>query len=101
MEIQDIIGNKSHWPRKIRKLFWNNDIKHFERILMATFVFVNGLNPVVYEEWLTLIGVNEVKKRHILFLLNKFEENPDCYRLYAWNITNMRYEWLNGEVRHY
>ena len=45
---------------------------------MATFVFVNGLNPVVYEEWLTLIGVNEVKKKHILFLLNNFEENPQC-----------------------
>ena len=50
-DIQDIIGPANKWPRSIRKNFWNQNIKHFDRILLAAFVFVNALNPVVFLEW--------------------------------------------------
>ena len=26
-------------------------MRHFQRILIATFVYVNGLNPVIFMEW--------------------------------------------------
>ena len=48
-DIQDIIGSAQYWPYKIR-LFWNININHWERILLATFVYVNGLNPDVFRE---------------------------------------------------
>lgn len=48
MTIQDVIGPASQWPFLIRRLFWSTHLTHWERILISTFVFVNGLNPVIF-----------------------------------------------------
>lgn len=102
MDIQEIIGDASKWPKKIRKLFWTRGVKHFDRILLATFVIVNGLNPVMFTEWARLLdlGNDEAAYRHFEALFKILPEK--CYSgLYAFNITNNRYEYLDGRVRHY
>ena len=51
MSIQNIVGPARDWPFLIRRLFWTKNMRHFQRILIATFVYVNGLNPVIFMEW--------------------------------------------------
>ena len=46
-DIQDIVGSAKLWPKFVRKLFWTRNINHKWRPILAAFVFVNGLNPVV------------------------------------------------------
>ena len=101
MVIQDIIGDAKLWPIKIRSLFWTPCIKHFDRIILAAFVYVNGLNPIIFIEWARLLnlGRDEAGYRHFHNLLNLYEIRN--YRLYAFNVSNNRYEWLDGSVRHY
>ena len=50
-DIQEIVGPARDWPFLIRRLFWTKNMRHFQRILIATFVYVNGLNPVIFMEW--------------------------------------------------
>lgn len=47
MLIQEIVGDAKLWPYFIRKLFWTRGIKHDMRPILAAFVFVNGLDPIV------------------------------------------------------
>ena len=67
IDMQKIIGDASKWPKNIRKLFWTRGVKHFDRILLATFVIVNGVNPVMFTEWARLLdlGNDEAAYRHL------------------------------------
>ena len=51
LEIHEIISGAYKWPFRIIKLFWTQNIKNFDRLLVAAFVYVNGLNPVIFLEW--------------------------------------------------
>ena len=96
--LQDIIGDAKYWPQNVMKLFWTKNMKHFDRVILSAFVFVNGLNPDVFMDWLDVIEVSNAIKNHFSYLLQKFEADPNCYKLYAWNISMQRYEWLNGQI---
>ena len=94
-EIQDIIGSASLWPRHIRRLFWSGHIDSFNRTSVATFVFVNGLNPEVFLEWASLLKLcrDRAARNHFKYLFRTFEADPRRYpNLYAYNISNNRYE---------
>ena len=99
--IQDIIDSASLWPYRIRRSFWKQGVQHLDRILLATVVLVNVLNPEVFMEWARLIrlGRDGAAYRHFDALLRLLPERN--YILYANNITNNRYEYLDGSVRHY
>jgi hypothetical protein len=47
-DIQDIICAKKHWPRRILSIFWKKKCSHWERKLLSAFLYVNGLNPIVF-----------------------------------------------------
>lgn len=49
--MQDLIGDASTWPHKICRLFWSMKPNHWERVQMAAFVFLNGLDPKLFMEW--------------------------------------------------
>ena len=102
VDIQDIIGNASLWPLKIRRLFWKQGVKHFDRILLATFVYVNGLNPEVFLDWARLIGLGSdmAAYRHFEALFKLLPEK-NYKGLYAYNVTMNRYEYIDGSVRKY
>ena len=102
MIIQDIIGNASSWPYSIRRIFWRKPLKHFDRILLCTFAYVNGLNPDILFEWIDLLTLtNRAGVNHMRALFRLFENGNYSRSLYAWNITNHRYEYLDGSVRLY
>ena len=46
--MQDIIGDAGKWPKLIRRLFWTENLKHFQRCIVAAFVYVNGLDPDIF-----------------------------------------------------
>ena len=73
--IQDIIGPAPQWPHLIRRLFWTKNLKHWDRILVCTFCFINEPNPLVLEEWAVLIGMcsNRSAINHMRALLRLFE----------------------------
>ena len=101
MDIQDVIGPARLWPYRIRALFWTRNLNHFQRILIAAFVWVNGLNPVIFMEWAALMHLcrDRIATNHFIALFRLFESVN--YRLYAYNVTMGRYEYLDGQVRTY
>lgn len=102
-EIQDIIGKASLWPVRIRRLFWTKNIKNFERFIVCVFVYVNGLNPELFKEWALLMGLlrdNEAH-RHVDYLFTKFEEGKYAKEHYAYNVSQQRYEYIDGTRRTY
>ena len=83
------------------ELSWTQGVKHFDRILLAAFVLVNGLNPVGFMEWADLLNLcnDGAARRHFEALFCLLPERN--YTLYAYNVTNNRYEYLDGRVRRY
>ena len=55
LEVQDIVGPASEWPRHVRRTFWGVDFTHWRRIQMCVFVWVNGLHPEIFLEWLVTV----------------------------------------------
>lgn len=101
-DIQDIIGTSSLWPEHIRRLFWTRDISNVQRLLICAFCYVNGLNPQVFLQWATLLHLfrDNGARNHAIYLFAAFHQNRYRY-LYGYNITNNRYEYLDGSVRVY
>ena len=101
--IQDIVGPTRLWPYSIRRLFWTENLKHFQRIIICAFVYVNGLNQEIFLEWVELMNLGRdrsVRNRYTA-LFRLFESENYSTALYAYNASNYRYEYLNGAVRRY
>ena len=105
-DITEIIGPANQWPFNIRRLFWTPNLHHFERILVAAFCYVNGLNPVICLEWAVLLHLcrNWSSFNHLRALFKLFFRlfrSGRNYTLYAWQVSFRRYEYLDGRVRRY
>ena len=103
-DIQDLIGKASLWPQRIRYLFWKKQMSHWERILICAFTYVNGLNPEILLQWVTLNNLcvaDDSHYSHLKRVLQYMTEGRYARSLYAWNVTTNRPEYLNGEVRLY
>ena len=89
MTIQDIIGRASLWPVSIRRYFWTPNLKLWQRTLVATFVFINGLNPTDFMDWVELLHFCSDSEaiRHFEYLFSTFESNPRRYNLYGYNVS--------------
>lgn len=103
-DLQDIIGNASLWPHAIRLFFWTRDLNHWNRVRVATFAYINGLNPDVLLEWGELVGMwggpFSASHRHVKRLLNYFQAGVQ-YKLWAYNVALGEYQWLNGTRKLY
>ena len=100
-DIQDIIGPATQWPRNVRRHFWANRLCHWDRICTAAFIWINGLNPEVFYDWCDLRGKfvrGSSEHLHFTQLFTYFAEGRR-YSLWSWNVSMMRYEWLNGQPR--
>ena len=70
---------------------------------------MNGLYPHVLYEWaeVTHMCRDDAAMRHLRNVFRALEDGQTTadgkrpYRLYAWNIINRRYEYLDGTVRNY
>lgn len=103
MLIQDIIGPARLWPHTIRRLFWTTNVTHFNRIILSAFVYVNGLNPEIFYEWIACIGLarDRAANNHFRALFTLFHNGHYQKSLYAYNVSSGRYEYLDGTVRVY
>lgn len=41
----------------IRRFCWTHNLKHFNRILIVTFFYINGLDPKMFMEWVNLLNL--------------------------------------------
>ena len=103
MELNDLLGEAKLWPKKIRKLFLTKNLCHWERIVLTAFIEINGLNPVIYFEWLYLLGClkDADARRHIQYLFRAFDEGKYACSLYGYNVAMNRYHYIDGSVRIY
>jgi len=74
-------------------------LTHWQRVLTATFVWINGLNPEVYYDWCELKRFfRRGDAVHYEQLFRYFLEGRQ-YTLWSWHVLNRRYEWMDGTVR--
>ena len=79
-DMVDIIGDKDKWPRKIRHYFWGCDeygqkrlLNHWKRLMVAAFVYVNGLNPYIFLQWAQLVEITTINgMRHLEYILKTY-----------------------------
>ena len=66
--IQDLIGPVNLWPKCTRRLFWIKHIKHWDRIMLTSFAYVNGLDIECLCQWGDMIGFfrNAAAKQHVM-----------------------------------
>ena len=98
--IQDIIGPAHLWPSNIRYLFWKKNLVHFERIITCAFVWVNGLNPDTFIEWVVLMHLTD-DIDHIRALFVYFEQGHYGKALYGYCVAQNMYQYLDGTPRMY
>ena len=69
--------------------------------LVAAFVYVNVLNPIIFLEWAEkhILCRDKSGTDHFKKLFEAVEAKK--YKLYAYNVTNNRYEYIDGTVRIY
>lgn len=103
-KIQDIIGPSSQWPRQIQNWFHNGIPAGYgtsckRRPLFAAFFWVNGLNPEVLYDWCLLKPNSHPGDAvtHYKWLFEAFARG-DLQYLYSWNVSQGRYEYLNGRI---
>jgi hypothetical protein len=100
MSIQDIIGAAKLWPAYIRTLFWSRNVKYFSRAVLAAFVYINGLNPEIFIEWVELRKICRDKsaKNHFKALFSDFESGKYVgkHTLYGYNVAMGQYEYIDG-----
>ena len=97
--IVDIVGPVGNWPKHIRPLFWKKDIKDKERFKLSVFIYVNGVNPELFYEWIHAIKILNPKNKsgwaHIRYLFKIMEEGREKRRTwYAWNVHENRSQYL-------
>ena len=101
-DILDLVGPATKWPRNIRRFFWSRHLKYWPRLQVAAFVWVNGLNPEVFFDWCFLRNIfqnGSEQHRHFQQLFRYFDEGRN-YSLWAWNVSQNRYEFLDGTIRY-
>ncbi|KAK7478632.1 hypothetical protein BaRGS_00030095 [Batillaria attramentaria] len=82
---------------------WTRHIKHWQRILVAALIFSNGLNPIIFMEWVDLMNLcrDQAARRHFTALFRLFERGEYSRAVYAFDMTNGRYEYLDGSPAYY
>ena len=70
--------------------------------MLCAFCYINGLNPVVFLEWVDVVGLctDDSARREIVNWFHAFDtNNKKWHKIYQYNIFNHQYEYLNGEVK--
>ncbi|KAK7482359.1 hypothetical protein BaRGS_00026378 [Batillaria attramentaria] len=101
VDIQENLGSANRWPRNIRTYLWTKYLKHWPRIMLAAFIFTNGMNPGLLMKWVDLMHLcrDQAVKRHFRTLFQAFEQGRYIKALYAFDLIRGRYEYLDGTPR--
>ena len=84
-DIQDIVGKADLWPQKITTLMWTQGVRHGVRMILAAFIYFNGLNPDVFFEWADLLNLcsDEAAKREFHSIFKAFKEGKGYVYAYV------------------
>ena len=103
MLLQDCVGPVNKWPKHIRRLFWTKHVRNWDRLLLVTFVYVNGLNPEIFFDWVELMNLcrDRSARRHMEYLFHAFQSGKYQKKYYAWNVAPGNYQYIDGTTRRY
>ena len=101
IEIQYIVGDFTKWPHTVQHWFLHGvEEGRGQRIrpLLSAFLWVNGLNPVVFYEWCSLFPEVFSKRAvdHFKWIFKSFDNGFQKY-LYSYNVTLGHYQKLDGK----
>jgi hypothetical protein len=101
--IQDLIGPAFEWPSEMQKYFWQSNVKHFDRLLIATFVYVNGLHPDIFMKWVDMTSMcrDNAAREHLVYLSKRFHTGDYLHTMYGFNIVCNEFQYLDGRKRKY
>ena len=110
-EIEDLVGESKLWPFFIKKLFLKKNLNHDERRYICAFVWVNGLNPLIFFEWCELNGSlrDPSAWRHVKYHFYTYfpsKQDITCPEetkklMYSYCVHQNQYRYINGYVRYY
>ena len=98
--MQDHAGPANCWPTNIRYLMWQRHVKHWQRFLLATFVFVN-MDPTLFMEWVDHRRMcrDGAARNHFLAFLKLLKEGRYKDSLYTFDTTLGSWVYLSGRPR--
>ena len=81
---------------------WTKGVKHRDRMILAAFMYFNGLNPEVFFDWAKLVNLckDDAAEREFRSIFKAFSQGIG-YNVYAYVVAHNRYEYLDGRVRYY
>ena len=88
----------------MRNLFFKQGLSHFERLKVCPFVYVNGLNPVMFFEWADFLQLlsNEAAHRECQNWFNEFKNNTTKWKhIYQFNVYYHRYKYIDDRVKYH
>lgn len=44
LAVQDVVGDAKLWPKFIRKMFWDRNLKDHNRMILVNFSFLNAIS---------------------------------------------------------
>ena len=104
-DIQDLVGPAGLWPHVIRRWFWTKHLNYMQRQIVSAFVFINGLDPSIFLQWVNIknLARDQAAHAHFAYLFDRFEQDPKLYGygLYAYNVTMACYQKINGDPHTY
>ena len=83
-----------------KKIFLDPTLKIMAKDSRNSVRVCKWIESTIFMEWAELVhlGSDSAAYRHFHYLFDTFESDPRLYNLYAYNITNNRYEYLDGTV---
>lgn len=94
--IEDIIGVL---PARWFRLLLKKQLNRADRFQIGCFMYVNGLHPGIFFELRQICGDKQIHPEKYNTLFSQFNRDPLIRnRYYSYNISNARYEHLNGRV---
>lgn len=100
MLLQENIGVAKLWPQKIRRLFWCHSPKHWDRVMLSSFVVINGLDPEIMADWIKLMGWSQQQIYHFMSLITKYMLKRN-YKMYSFHVGMGKYLHLDMSTHYY
>ena len=97
--IQEHLGPAKSWPNNIRFLFWKKFLKHWDRYILATFIYINSIPKEIFFEWLDIMPIcRDASARYQFhYLINIAYPNGKYKKAFSWNTTAKIYTYVTGE----
>ena len=105
-ELLDIFAEQGgplpQWPRQIRRyMFRKKELTHFKRIVLCTFIYINGIDWRLFVEWVQLMELcrDNSGYREVETLLRAYREGRYPKGSYGYHVAYQQWLWCDGSPK--